>query len=141
MIDPHLATTIEIGTIIRTDIGLAGQDPIPAIIDTEITVEVTHAGIAPGHITDTAAHHATETQAHIAIDKTLHTEDSHHTKVFPGIAVNPDHVCHTNQTAKHHQNHLTAPTRQLGKTNALDKERNCYIQREGKIVVYTNNCD
>ena len=22
-----------------------------------------------------------------------------------------------------------------------DKERNCYIQKEGKFLVYTNNCD
>ena len=24
---------------------------------------------------------------------------------------------------------------------AWDKERNCYIQREGKFLVYTNSCD
>ena len=66
MIDPHLTTTIEIGTItviIRTDIGLSGQDPIPTVIDTGVTVNVTHKGVIPGPITDphTAAHHATET--------------------------------------------------------------------------------
>ena len=38
-IDPHLAITIEIDivtVIIRTDIGLASQDPIPTVIDTEV---------------------------------------------------------------------------------------------------------
>ena len=63
------------------------------------------------------AHHATETQVHTATDKTLHTEDFHHTEVFSGIAVYPDHMHHTNTTAKYHQNHLTALTGQAGKTN------------------------
>ena len=40
----------------------------------------------------------TETQVHTATDKTLHTEDLHHTEVFPGIAVDPDCVHHTNTT-------------------------------------------
>ena len=45
VIDPHLTITTEIGTIamiIRTDIGLAGQDPMPTVIATGVTVEVTH---------------------------------------------------------------------------------------------------
>ena len=92
--------TIKIGTIamiIETDIDLAGQDPIPTVIDTGVTVKVIHEGVAPGHITDpcTAAHHAIETQVHITIDKTLHIEDLHHTEVLPEIAVDPDHVHHT----------------------------------------------
>ena len=72
-----------------TDIDLAGRDPIPAVIDTGITVKVIHEGVAPGHITDphTTAHHATETGVHITIDKTLHIEDPHHTEVFPEITV------------------------------------------------------
>ena len=63
MIDLH--PTIIIGT----DIGLIGQDPIPAVIDTEVTVRVIHREVTPGHITDThiEAHHATDTQAYIAI--------------------------------------------------------------------------
>ena len=80
--------------IIKTDIGLTGQDPIPAIIDTGVTVTVTHEGVAPSHITNphTAALHATETHDHIITNKTPHT---HHTEVLPGIAVDPDHICHT----------------------------------------------
>ena len=68
MIDPHLAIIIE------TDIDLTGQDPIPTVIDTGVTVRVIHEEVTPGHITDahTEAHHATGTQAHIAIDETLH---------------------------------------------------------------------
>ena len=82
-IDPHLTITIELGTItviIGTDIGLAGQDPIPAVIDIGVTVKVTHKGVIPGPITDphTAAHHATETRVHTTTNETLHTEDPHH---------------------------------------------------------------
>ena len=117
VIDPHLAITTEIDTItmiIRTDICLAGQDPIPTVIDTVVTVKVTHERVILSPITDphTAAHHATDTEAHTTTDKMLHTEDPHHTEVFPGITVDPDHVHHTNTTTKHNQNHLTAPTGQ-----------------------------
>ena len=95
MIDLHLAMIIE------TDIDLTGQDPIPTVIDTGVTVGVIHEGVTPGHITDahTKAHHTTETQAHIIIDETLHIEDPHHTEVFPEIAVDPDHVHCTKTTA------------------------------------------
>ena len=83
--------------ITGTDIGLTGQDPIPAVIDTGVTVRVIHGGVAPGHITDvhTETHHATGTQAHIAIDEILNIEDLHHTEVFPHtpeITVDLDHV-------------------------------------------------
>ena len=91
MIDLYLAM------IIGTDIGLTGQDPIPAVIDTGVTVGVIHRGVAPGHITDahTEVHHTTDTKVHIAIDKILHIEDLHHTEVFPHIpeiTVDLDHV-------------------------------------------------
>ena len=116
MIDPHLTIPIEIGIItmiIETDIGLAVQDPIPTVINTGVTVAVTHKGVNPGPITGphTTAHHTTETQVHITTDETLHTQDPHHTEVFPGIKVDPSHVHHTNTTTKHCLNLLTAPTR------------------------------
>ena len=121
MIDPHLTITIIIGTIamiIMTDIGLTDRDPTPAIIDTGVTVTVTHKEVTPGHITNphAAVHHATKTQVHLTTIETPHTEDFHHTEVFPGIAVDPDLAHHTNTTTKHHQNCLTALTRQPGKT-------------------------
>ena len=53
---------------------------------------------------------------HTAIDKTLHTADPHHADVFPGMAVDPDHMHHTNTTIKHQQDHITAPTEQPGET-------------------------
>ena len=98
MIDLHLTL------IIGTDIGPTSQDPIPAVIDTEITVGLIHRGVTPGHITDahTEAHHATDTQAHITIYKILHIEDLHHTEVFlhiPEIAVDLDHIPHTKKLA------------------------------------------
>ena len=116
-IDPHLTITIEIGNITMI-ISLAGQDPISTVIATGVTVKVTHKGVIPGPITDphTTAHHTTETQVHTATTKTLHTKDPHHTEVFPGITVDPDHMHHTNTTTKHHQNHLTALTKQPGRT-------------------------
>ena len=88
------------------------------VIATGVTVKATHEGVILGPTTDphTAAHHATETQVHTTTNETLHTEDLHHTEVFPGIAVDPDHVHHTNTTTKHHQNCLTALTKQPGKT-------------------------
>ena len=87
VIDPHLGVTIEIGTItmaIKTGIGLAGQDPIHAVIATGVPLQVPHEEVIVGPITDphTAAHHITEVQAHTATDKTPHTADPHHTEVF-----------------------------------------------------------
>ena len=123
-----------IAMIIETDIGLTGQDRTPAIIDTGVTVAVTHKEVTPGHITNPHAteHHATETQVHITTDKTPHTGDPHHTEVFPGITVDPDLAHYTNMTIKHHQNCLTALTRQPGKT----KTRN--INKEPLIIHHPN---
>ena len=90
VIDPHLAI------ITGTGIGLTGQDPIPTVIDTEVTARVIHREVTPGHITD--AHCTKDTQTHIAIDKIFHIEDLHHTEVFqhiPEIPVHLDHVPHT----------------------------------------------
>ena len=120
MIDPHLGITIEIGTItmtIKTGIGLGGKDPIHTVIDTGVTVAMTHEEVILGPITNphTAAHHITEAQAHTATNQTPHTADPHHAEVFPGIAVDPDHIHHTNTTTKHQQGCLTAPTKQPGK--------------------------
>ena len=121
---PNLTITIDIGTItmiIETNMGLAGQDPISTVIATWVTVKVTHEGVILGPITNphTTAHHATETLVHTTTDETPHTEDLHHTEVLPGIAVDPDHVHHTNTTTKHHQNCLTAPTKHPGKTKKI----------------------
>ena len=87
-------------------------------IATGVTVKATHEGVVLSPITDphTPPHHAAEPQVHTATDERLHTEDFHHTEVFPGITVYPDHVHHTNTDAKHHQNCLTALTEQSGKT-------------------------
>ena len=97
-------TDLHLIIIIRTDIGLTGQDAIPTVIVTEVTARVLHRRVAPGHITDahTEAHHATDTQAHIAIDETLPIEDLCHTEVFlhiPEIAVDLYHIPHTKMLA------------------------------------------
>ena len=120
VMDPHLGITIEIGTItmtIETGIGLAGQDPIHAVIDTGVTVAMTHKEVILGPITNrhATAYHVTEAKHIPLTNETPHTADPHHTEVFQGIAVDPDHVHHTNTTTKHQQDHLTAPTKQPGK--------------------------
>ena len=91
VIDLHLITITETG------IGLTGQDPIPTVIDTEVTAKVIHREFTPGHITDahTEAHCTTDTQTHTVINGTPHIEDLHHIEVFlhvPKIAVDLDHV-------------------------------------------------
>ena len=128
VIDPHLKITIKIGTItmtIETGIGLAGSDPVHTVTDTEVTVAMTHKEVVLGPITnpDATAHHVTEAQAHTATDETPHTADPHHTVVSPGIAVDPDHVHHTNTTTKHQQDCLTAPTEQPGKPKTRNISR------------------
>ena len=52
VIDLHLAIAT------GTDIGPIGQDPIPTVIDTEVTVRVIQKEVAVGHTTDvhTEAH-------------------------------------------------------------------------------------
>ena len=86
---------------------------------------MTHAEVTRGHITDShaAAHHATETQVHIITNKTPHTEGLHHKEVFPRIAVDPDIIHHTNTTTKHHQDCLTALTREPGKPKTRNINR------------------
>ena len=117
VIDPHLRITIMIGTIsmtIKTGIGLAGQDPIHAVIATGVPVEVPHEEVIRGLITDphATAHHITEAQAPTTTNETPHTADPHHAEVFPGFTVDPDYIHHTNTTTKHQQDHLTALTEQ-----------------------------
>ena len=112
---------LPLSIITGTDIGLTGQDPIPAVIDTEVTARVIHREVTPGHITDahTEAHHATDTQAHITTAEILHIEDLHHTEVFPHIpeiAVDLDHIPCTKIHARHLLSLPTAPTGQPGKT-------------------------
>ena len=120
VIDPPLRITIKIGTItvtITMGIDLAGQDPIHTVIDTVVTVTMTHKEVALGPITNphATAHQVTEAEAHTTTDETPHTADPHHTEVFPEIAIDPDHVHHTDITTKHQQDCLTAPTKQPGK--------------------------
>ena len=119
VIDPHLGISIKIGTItvtIKTGIGSAGPDPIHAFIATGVPVEVPHKEVILGPITNphATAHHTTEAQVHTTIDETPHTADPCHAEVFPGIAVDPDYILHTNTTTKHQQDHLTALTEQPG---------------------------
>ena len=128
MIDPHLRITIKIGTItmtIETGIGLAGQDPIHAVIATGVPVEVPHEEVILGPITNphATADHATEAQAHTITNETPHTADPRHAEVSPGIKVDPDHVHHTNTTTKNQQDCLTALTEQPGepKTGNISK--------------------
>ena len=130
--------------IIGTDIGLTGQDPIPAVIDTEVTATVIHLGVTPGHITDahTGAHHTTDTQAHIAINEILHIEDLHHTEVFPHIpeiAVDLDHIHCTKTLTCHLLNHPTAPTGQPGKTRIRNINKSPLMTHHPNITALMNH--
>ena len=87
VIDPHLGIALEIDTItmtIETGIGLAGPDPIHTVIDTGVTVTMTHEEVVIGPITNphATAHHVTEAQAHTTTNETPHTADPHHAEVF-----------------------------------------------------------
>ena len=120
VIDPHLKITIIIGTIpmtIKTGIGLAGPDPIPAATDTGVTVTMSQEEVTLDPITDlhTTVHHATEAQAHTVTTETPHTADPHCTEVFPETTVDLDHIHHTNTTTKHQQDHFPALIEQPGK--------------------------
>ena len=120
VIGPHLRITIKIGTItmtIETGIYLAGQDPIHAVIDTGVTVAMTHKEVILCPITNphATAHLIPEVQTHTTINETPHTADPHHTEVIPGITVDPDHIHDTNTITKHQQDLLTALTKQPGK--------------------------
>ena len=64
----------------------------------------------PQHITPQKLKHISLLMRH-STQKTFITQ-----KFFPGVAVDPDHVHHTNTSAKHHQHCPTAPTGQPGKT-------------------------
>ena len=128
VIDPHLKITIVIGTItmtIKTGIGLAGPDPVPAATDTGETVAVTHKEVTLDPITDPHAtvHHATEAQAHTITNETPQTADPHHAEVFPATAVDLDHIHYTHTTTKHQQDHLPALIKQRGKPKTENLSR------------------
>ena len=119
MIDLHLKITIKVAPItrtIKTGIGLAGPDSIHAVIDTGVTIAMTHEGVVLSHIANPHAtgHHITEVPAHTTIDEIPHTADLHHVEVFPEITVDPDPTHHTNTTTKHQQDCPTALTKQPG---------------------------
>ena len=121
MIGPHLRITIAIGTItmtIKTGIGFASPDPVHAAKDTGVTVTVTHEEATLDPITDppTTVYHITEAQAYTSTNETPHTADPHHTEVFSEIAVDPDHILHTNTTTKHQQDCLPTLIEQPGTT-------------------------
>ena len=102
---------------------------------------MTHKGVTPGPITDphNAAYHNTETQVSTATDEALHTEDPHHTEVFPWITVDPDHMCHTNSTTKHHQNCLTALTGQPGRTKTGNINKSPLLTHHPNTTALMNN--
>ena len=58
---------------------------------------------------------STEAQACTITDETSHTADPHHAEVFPEIAVDLNHLHHTNTTTKHQQDCLPALIEQPGK--------------------------
>ena len=110
------------------------------VIATGVTVKEAHKGVILGPITNphTAAHHAKETQTCTTTDETLHTGDPHHTEVSPEIAVDPDHVHHTDTPTRHHQNHPTAPTAQPGRTKTGNINKSPLITHHPNITSLMN---
>ena len=93
ILDPHLTI------IMGTDKGLTGQDHIPTVTDTEVTVGVIQKEVTPGHITDvqTEACLTTETQTHIIIIEIHHIGDLHCKEALLHIleiAVGQNHIPH-----------------------------------------------
>ena len=90
-------------------------------MDTEVTVEITHREVTPGHITNasTEAHHATDTQTLIVTDGTHHIGGLPHIEALLCIletAVGLYHVLCTKLAKQHLLNLHTALTRQHGNT-------------------------
>ena len=110
---------------IKTGIGLAGPNPIPAATDTGVTVTVTHEEVTLDPITDLHAtvHHATEAHAHIITNKPPHTADPYHAEVFPETAVDLKNLHHTNTTTKHQQDHLPALIKPPGEPKTGNRSR------------------
>ena len=115
ILDPHLAI------ITGTNTGLTGQDHIPAVTDTEVTVRVIHREVTPGHITNihTEADLTTDTQMCIVTNRTHHTGDLHQIEALPHIleiTVGINHVPCKKLLIQHILNPHTALTRQPGNT-------------------------
>ena len=77
------APDLHLGTITKTDIRIAGQGHSPILTDITVIVELTHTGVAQGHITDTTteALHDVSTPALITTTMTHHTGDHPHIEV------------------------------------------------------------
>ena len=111
MIDPHLGVTITIGIMTMTiEIGTGSADLnlAPIILDIGVTATVTLAKVTLDPFTNphATAQHATEDQAHTITSKTHHIANPHHTRVSPGITVDPGHAHPVNTTTKPQKDHL-----------------------------------
>ena len=114
--------------IIGTDTGLTDQGHIPTVTGTEVTARAIPREATPGHITDvhTGAHLTKDTQTHIVINKIHHTGDLYHTEALPhilGIAVDQDHITHTELPVWHPPNPPTALAGLPGKTRIRNTNR------------------
>ena len=99
-------TRLLLGIITGTDTGLADPDHICTLTNKEVTVEITHKEVTPGHITDTPteAHHTTDTQTLIVTNGTHCIEVIPHLEALLHIletAVGLDHILCTKLAEQH----------------------------------------
>ena len=103
ILDQPLDITTGIGT------GIAGQDCIHTLMDTEVTVVIVHAEVIPNHITDalTETLPSTVTPAPIITTVTHHTGNLQHIEVYqptPEIVAGPECACNTRLVRTLHLN-------------------------------------
>ena len=86
---------------------------------------MTHQGVIPGPITDHTLQHIMPQKLrwHTATNETL----------------DPDHIHHTNKTTKHHQNHLTALTKQPGRTKTGNINKSPLMTHQSNTTALMNN--
>ena len=128
MIDPHLGIIATPGvptTIIEIGTGSVVPDPTHIILDTGVTVTMTHSGVAPDHFIDlhVIAPHATEAQVHTATAMTHHIADPHPVEIFPEMTADLDHTNTTNNITNQHKDLLQAHKQHLGKIRTEDTNR------------------
>ena len=128
MTDPHLgiiATTGIHTMIIKIGTGSVIPDPTHTILDTEVTVTMTPAGVAPDHFIDlhVIALHTTEAQVHTTTTTTHHIADPHPVEIFPKMTADLDHTNPTNNITNQRKDLLQAHKQHLGKIRTEDTNR------------------
>ena len=128
MIDPYLCIIATKGIptmIIKIGTGSVIPDLTHTILDTGVTVAMTHAGVIPNcfivlHI---IALHATEAQVHTTTAVTHHIADLHPIEIFPKMTADLDHTNPTDNITNQHKDLLQVHKQCLGEIRTEDTNR------------------